>query len=109
MFILFVSLITAVMYFMLRFRGGGNVQRLESNELYKTFIITVPMIMVMITTFFQVLLKTKGSKRSSIWLKCCNQLDINDNILTKIVPTEYLKYVKGENNEEYDIIRRLFL
>ena len=86
---LFTSLFTVLIYLILRFKGVINVQRLEPNP---TLILTIPMTAVVMMTFFQLVFKTKSSKRSSIWLQCCNQLDINDSILTKIVPTEYLKY-----------------
>jgi hypothetical protein len=66
----------------------------------KYVILFIPVLLTMFMVFLRSLKKITTSKRGSIWLKCCHQLEIDDSILKRIVAPVYLEYIKGELSEK---------
>jgi hypothetical protein len=45
-------------------------------------------------------------KRTSIWIKCCNQLNIPESVINKVIPKKYISYLNGEYNDPIVVIVR---
>jgi len=40
--------------------------------------------------------KKNGYKRALIWLQCCEQLNIDENVISKIVPVKFILFLRGK-------------
>lgn len=65
---------------------------------YVLLLISVAMTFFIIITKY--ILPLSGGrisvKRASIWLKCCNQLNIPESIISEIVPSKYILHISGK-------------
>lgn len=58
------------------------------------FVLSLAVLIVLLSKIF-IKRNIKGTK---IWLKCCNQLNISESIITNVISKRYLMFLKGKDN-----------
>jgi hypothetical protein len=75
-----------------------------------TLMMLFPIFVFFCFAFIFARISSVNNKRTIIWLKCCKQLNISDDILTKVVPKRYVLFLKGEKIKDpiFLLLKALF-
>ncbi|WP_305952734.1 NACHT domain-containing NTPase [Emticicia oligotrophica] len=102
------SLLTMIMFFTLLISKSNPI--FDELSITNTTILTFPIFFAtLMMLFYKTFTRNNGLKRSQIWLNCCNQLNIDESITSKMVPQEFFKMLKGENPQNVYLVFRNIL
>lgn len=78
------------------------------------FLVSIFMALSMImlfSTFYSRLKFRHTGRRTLIWLQCCEQLNISEKEIEKVVPKKYISYLSGEKSKDpfQMLMRRMLL
>lgn len=79
------------------------------NKISKTLFFITPMFIILLTTFYRTTIKDKALKRIQIWLRCCQQLNINDEIILKVISIDFLKLIKEGYKDNFETLLRNYI
>jgi DNA replication protein DnaC len=101
-FVLFPAMILA--FFSSRFMKTADH---DNYFFYLVVLTTFPIVLSAFFTVFTSRARLYG--RTFIWLKCCQQLNIPEKIINKVVSKKYVNYLEGEKikNPMIEIIKKL--
>lgn len=58
-------------------------------------IIISSIMVTFIVSIYSKVISKNNEKRTSIWLQCCEQLNISESVIVKVVPPRYISYLTG--------------
>lgn len=77
----------------------------------KTPFLLISTILVVLQLFFTFNIRSAWRKRRKIWLQCCEQLNISNDIIASVVNEKYIKAIRKsvERPEEYESFVKFLL